>query len=178
MQIIASLDKIEKMQAPLALTIGTFDGMHLGHVFLIKKMQKLCGKTAVVTYSSHPLSALDSNQKPLQIYPLNRKLEIMAKLGIDLALVLPFREIMELSYDQFLGLLMQKLPISHLVLGSGAAFGKERGGTEEKVKAFGANQGFEVLYIEKLKSISSTQIRRCISANDLIAAEKMLGRPL
>lgn len=152
-----------------AISIGTFDGVHLGHLDLFSAMRRVAPKTALALFDKPP------HTPPLGILtPLPLKLSL---LPIDDVILLSFTpEFASLTYQQFLDLLHSKIPFTDLVLGQGAAFGKGREGTEEKVRRIA--KGFTPHYIPKTLPASSTTIRRALSRGDLATAEALLGRPV
>lgn len=156
-----------------AMTIGNFDGIHRGHQALLAKLQSYGVPTAVLTFAKHPLDYLRP-PAPKPIASLKEKLKLLAEQGIDCTVVIDFPQIVNTPFDQFLS----SLPLSHLVLGEGAAFGKNRAGTEPQVKAWGEKHGVQVEYIKKIDLISSSQIRAALAAGDLALAETLLGHPL
>jgi len=168
-QVIHSFDELP--DHPMAFTLGTFDGVHLGHQAIFSKLRSFGVPTCAITFKHHPLRLLRPNQAPLEITPLPLKLLL---LKTDFCLLLDFTpELASLTYEEFLN----RLPISHLVLGKGSFLGREKKGTEPVLRAWGAAKGVHVDYIEKLPGISSTEIRHAIQRADFAAAETMLGRP-
>lgn len=162
---------------PTALTIGTFDGVHLGHRARLEHMRSLSPHRTVLTFSNHPLSVLQGKSPPL-LTPLPFKLSLLESLGIDAALVLPFDETLRsLPFEEVLS----RIPLTHLVLSEGDAFGRDRQGHEKAVTRFAQERGFESLYLPKKSlgsaPISSSRIRALIEAGQLKEAESLLGRP-
>lgn len=180
MIIVKSLDDIPAFSGPLGLTIGSFDGVHLGHVYLLEQMGEKVKTRAVLTFENHPATVLKKTV-PSLICTLEHKLNLLEKEGVDLTIVLPFtQETALLSYDQFLNGIRKKYPFTHLFLGSGAAFGKGREGDEFKIKELGKKLGFEAHYISKFEKnhgpVSSGRIRTLIEKGDLQEASALLGR--
>lgn len=168
MQIYTSLGVIPK--AKVALTIGSFDGVHRGHKALITKLKSYGVPTAVLTFPIHPLHTLRP-PPPTPITTLKTKLRLLEQEGIDICIVIPFPEIVNTPFDQFLS----ALPLSHLLLGEGSAFGKNRQGTQKNVEAWGKQNNVHVEYMKKIEKISSSQVRAAIAAGDLTLAETLLG---
>ena len=168
MHIYTSLEQLPKTK--MALIIGTFDGVHRGHQALLKKLKSYGVPTGVLTFSTHPLQTLRP-PAPVPITSLPVKLQLLEKCGIDCAIVLPFPEIMNIPYDQFLNL----LPISHLLLGEGDAFGKNREGTRANIEAWGGKHHVHIEYMKKLDNISSSRIREAIKSGNFQLAETLLG---
>ncbi len=171
---------------PCVLTIGNFDGVHAGHQQILSRMREIAGKegtTVVLTFSNHPSQILSpSEAKPL-IYPKSLKISILDELGIDIIYCLEFTTALaELSYETFLERVHTIFPFDYLILGQGAALGKNRGGTTAKVKQLGESLGFKVEYLSKVQAanedISSGKIRTFIQEGHLKKAAELLGRPL
>ncbi len=168
MKIYTSLSDLPKEK--VALTIGSFDGVHKGHQALIAKLKSYGAPTAVLTFPIHPLQTLRP-PPPTAITTLETKLKLLEKQGIDYAIVIPFPSIVNTSFDQFLN----SLPLSHLLLGEGSTFGKNREGTQANVEAWGKLNHVHVEYMKKIEKISSSQIRAAIAAGNLALAETLLG---
>lgn len=174
--------EIPPLSTPFALTLGFFDGVHLGHKTLLDALQQKKIPSAVLTFSNHPGSLLASKEPPPLLTSTKHKLELLRLSGIDLVFLLPFtRELASLSFDEFLKKLHDKIPFSHLIHGKGDAFGRKRAGDEKAVKEFGQKMGFEAHYLEKHQEgnelISSSRIRTLVKQGDLATASRLLGRP-
>lgn len=161
-----------------ALTIGTFDGVHLGHQQLFKILSSLGSPTQAITFSNHPHDILNPTGAPLSLTPLPLKRSLLSAYGIEESVVIPFtQEIASLTYTEFLA----PYQIEHLVIGEDAAIGHGRLGTPEALRLLGLQRGFRVHVVPKLRregeQISSTKIRSLISKGDLLQAELLLGRP-
>lgn len=169
------------------LTIGAFDGIHLGHRVLIDRIkdlsQKENGISVVFTFSNHPLEALASYYAPEYLSLPDEKIKIFEELGIDI-LVMPVfnKSIANLSPQKFIEqILVEKLNVSGVVCGFDFKFGKGGKGNVEILKEFGSKHGFFVEVIEPFKIydqiISSTHIRELIKEGDVDIAAKYLTRP-
>jgi hypothetical protein len=157
-----------------AFTIGTFDGVHLGHQALIQKLKATGKPTAVLTFSAHPLKTLKPEIAPLLITPLPIKLMLLKEQGIALTIAIPFSaKFATTSFSQ----LLASLPLSHLILGEGSAFGYNREGSEKNVLLWGKENHVSIEYLEKTIPASSQKIREAIVTGDLALAEQLLGRP-
>lgn len=191
MQIVTSLEDakalhIQKNLSPVVLTIGNFEGVHLGHQALLKHVVELAnhsGKTStVVTFSNHPSQILRPVQQTNLLTTTDHKLELLENLGIDLVLLLPFTiEFSEQTAEQFLVNISAALPFYSLILGSDAHIGKNREGDRSTIAALATKMGFILDYFEDLNydglRISSSRIRNNIEKGDLNGAAKLLGRP-
>lgn len=173
-----SFDEIPALPSPIALTIGMFDGVHLGHQKIFQELKKY-GTTVVLTFSNHPSEVLRS-QKPSLLCSLDEKLRRLEKCSIDYAVVLPFtQELAAQPYDVFLRTLKKRLPFSTLVLGKGAAFGHKNRGDEAHVKLLEGKLEFKAVYLDKQISndqeISSKRIRELILSGQHEQASALLG---
>lgn len=162
-----------------SLTIGTFDGLHLGHQTIIRKMRELSSHTTLLTFLNHPAEIIKPELKaPKLLTPTPIKLSLLDKLGVDAVIVLPFtKEFAKTSYQE----LLNEFSLSHLVFGKGDYFGKNREGTEENVRRYAEGKNIFVEYLDKKlhegAPISSSRIRSLIKENRLEEASELLGRP-
>lgn len=159
-----------------ALTIGFFDGVHLGHQKLLKRLREHQHAT-ILTFSNHPLIVIKP-PAPQQLLPLDEKISLL-KPYADEVIVLPFSpEFASTSYDE----LLSQFKLTHLILGQGSVFGKNREGHEANVRKYAEAKGIVVEYIPKAffqnEPISSSRIRKAIAAGDLTLAHQLLGRKL
>lgn len=187
MQIIRNLKQIKTPLPPLALTIGNFDGVHLGHLEIVKQVKKIAKEknlaTAILTFEPHPIAFLRPERpKDFRINSLAQKLKIFAQEKIDYVIVLPFNKILsEISAQDFAKkILVQSLNIKHLSIGYDFTFGKNREGNfklleEESQKFnFGLN---EILPVKNHdQTFSSSIIRRLISEGKISQANEILGK--
>lgn len=159
----------------IALTIGMFDGVHLGHQHLIQKMRDLVGasgKIVVYTFSNHP------RNEPL-IMSKEVKEFVLSSFSVNHVKVLSFDPIfLQTPYDTFIDQIREEFPFDHLVMGQGARFGYKRLGGEEEVLILAKKLKFEATYLEKLPSISSSIIRSYLKSGNISEAEKLLGHPV
>lgn len=184
MQIVFDLDHIPLLSSPAVLTMGNFDGLHLGHLHLLQQLKTL-GPTApkvLITFSNHPAEVLKKQTPFSTLTTLEHKVSLFEKAGIDLLILLEFTpELAEQPYDLFIKNLLTRLPFSHLVLGENAQFGKNREGTMENVTLLGKELGFTPVYVPKFSLdntiVSSGKIRELIAENNLSLASQFLGRP-
>jgi len=185
MKIVHSFSEIPPFRKPCGLTLGAFDGIHLGHQHLIHRLrQKISpkGTLGILTFRNHPNHVLKNKAQPPLLCTFEHKIKLLEKLGVDMLIVLPFtEETAKQTYEQFLREIKQFFPFSFFVLGKGASFGKGREGDEPRIKALQNTMGFEVEYVEKLiyqqEAISSARVRESIQRGDFSSASAMLGRP-
>ncbi|MBI2675779.1 MAG: bifunctional riboflavin kinase/FAD synthetase [Candidatus Aenigmarchaeota archaeon] len=168
----------------LALTIGTFDGVHLGHRAVIRKLLETAKakkiKSAVLTFPIPPMNFLSSGRKKKLIIPFEKRAELLEKAGIDYVITVDFAEIMGLSAGEFIErLLAERLKAKAVVVSGKFMFGKKREGDMHLLKRLSKKYGFEAysVRIKKLsgKTISSTAIRQALEDGNIRAARGMLG---
>jgi len=185
MKVVSHIDQIPSLSGPIALTIGVFDGAHIGHQLIFKELHKHTrkeGTRVILTFSNHPTTLFTPEKPTSLITSLDHRLNLLESYGFDLAIVLPFDQALtNLPYDTFLHSLYTKLPFTHLVLGSDARFGKNRAGDPSAIQELGKELNFEAHYHPKenfhKEPISSGRIRKKLEEGDLKKVKKMLGRP-
>ncbi|WP_374666883.1 riboflavin biosynthesis protein RibF [Acinetobacter sp.] len=165
-----------------AVTIGNFDGVHLGHQAMVSQLKELAAqhslKTAVMIFEPQPLEFFKGYEAPPRISSLREKVEYLTELGVDYIVVAKFdNAFRSLSAEEFADLLKTKLNTQSLVLGEDHHFGKNRQGNSEFLR----NYGFHVTDLNNVEvsgeRVSSTLIRQTLQAGDLAHAAKLLGRP-
>jgi riboflavin kinase/FMN adenylyltransferase len=168
-------------------TVGTFDGVHRGHLDVLKKLTVRASNTGrtslLLTFDPHPLELLRPDRAPLLLTTRGEKLAALEHAGIDVVAILPFtRELSEHSAEEFVdGILRDRFRMSALLIGHDHGFGKGRAGDVETLRSLGRSRGFDVDVIPPVQTgdgepVSSTLIRRAIEAGDLGRAEEALGR--
>lgn len=173
------------------LTIGVFDGVHRGHAELIARAVK-SGRargvpTVLMTFDPHPMEVVFPGSHPAQLTTLTRRAELVEELGIDVFLVMPFTaDFMKLTPERYIHeLLVERLHVLDVVVGENFTFGKKAAGNVGTLRRAGERFGFAVesvsLVAEQHQSetvtFSSTYIRACVDAGDMVAAAEALGRP-
>jgi len=168
------------------LTIGNFDGVHLGHQRLLSrvttKAKALGLESIAVTFDPHPMRVLAGPHTPPFITLTGRKLELIAALGLDCALVLEFtREMAALDPEDFVKTyLVDGLNVKEMVIGYDYAFGRDRKGNFELLVKLGEKHGFRVERLGPViidgAVVSSTRIRDLIQAGKVWEARALLGR--
>jgi len=172
-----------------AVTIGTYDGVHIGHQAVIAETQRtaerLGVKTAVVTFDPHPASVIRPDTAPLILTGLEQKLELLEQAGVDTVMVVAFDSdrAAETSEDFVRNVLVDCMGAKAVVVGHDFHFGKGRTGNVDLLTEIGANDGFEVHGLQLLprpdgtiESVSSTAIRRALAGGDVVTAARLLGR--
>lgn len=170
---------------PCVVTVGFFDGMHIGHQHLFKKIQQIKtadGFSCVVSFSNHPKTVLKPDETIELINTNEQRIELIKKQKVDSLIFLPFTEkLKELSPDDFISLLLENLSFTDLVLGFDSTIGKDKEGDFELMKLLSKKFAFRLHRIEAIKigpsTVSSTLVRRKVKEGDFKTLEKLLNRP-
>lgn len=185
MKIIKQLPLKSPLDRPAIITIGNFDGMHLGHQMLLKRLANEAKKenkaSVVISYTNHPAEVLRPHIPICRICTLEQKTQLIEKLNIDLLVLLTFdKEFAAQSAEEFLTRLQTSIPYSQLILGWDATLGKDREGSKDTVRKLATQYHFKVDYLDQLltdhKPVSSTEIRKNLTQGNLKEIEHLLGR--
>jgi riboflavin kinase/FMN adenylyltransferase len=170
-----------------AVTIGAYDGVHLGHRALLGDLCERAAaaglSTVVVTFDRHPASVVRPESAPKQLTDLEQKVELLAECGIDRTLVVHFDEVRaaESAEDFVQEVLVEELSARLVVVGEDFHFGHGRRGNVELLRRCGAAAGFEVVGVgltgDGAAAVSSTRIRALLAEGDVEGAAALLGRP-
>jgi riboflavin kinase/FMN adenylyltransferase len=174
-------------EARPAVTLGNFDGVHVGHQAIMKKLKSrahdLSTTSVAVTFEPHPVSVLRPESAPGRIQTPEQKLETIATFGIDYLLVIPFTVAFSRKEpeDFVREVVHGKLRAAELVLGTNFRFGHGRSGGMDTLRSFGSQFGFTVLEVEPAlvegEMISTSRVRRILADGGAEKAAAMLGRP-
>lgn len=184
--IIKDTDLKEMNTSDNYIALGSFDGLHLGHLSLINKVcneaQKNGGKSIVYTFRNHPRAVLNKNDAPRLLMDNDEKAQILEDYGVDMVYFQEFNlEFMQMNPRQFIEFLIEKFNAKGLVVGFNYKFGYKNMGNTELLKELQKEYGFKLFIMEPFKYkdevISSTRIRRCIENGDIFEAYKMLSHP-
>lgn len=166
-------------------TIGAFDGVHLGHQFLIRNLvarAKETGRLAmVVTFHPHPVAVLRPDLPIRYLTTPGEKAVLMEQLSLDILAILPFdTQMARMSAAEFTGALVRHLRLRELWVGPDFALGRNREGDIATLRALGADLGFAVRAVEPFlldgEVVSSTRIRALLAQGDVRGATRLLGR--
>ena len=183
MQILRGLSSPDTQ--PVALTIGNFDGVHLGHQALLAELKLAAHarglQTAVVIFEPHPREFFTPEQAPARLTSLREKLQYFATLGIDRVHVCRFdARFAQMTATDFIKSLHEQLSASFVLIGDDFRFGKGRIGDFALMEKAAAVQGFEVKAMHSVVHdgirISSTAVRAALAAGQLRTAQRYLGR--
>ena len=172
---------------PTVLTLGVFDGLHIGHQRIMETVV-VQAKAAVavptaITFDPHPRAVLHPESAPPLLQTLDQRLANFEVLGIEQAIVIPFTvEFSQQPAEDFLShIIRDRLHAKEVYLGKGFAFGKGRGGNIELLRQKSAELGFVADEVEEVKlrgiRVSSSAIRRLLGEGSVNLARRMLGRP-
>jgi len=175
-----------KPEKDTLLTIGVFDGVHLGHKYLLSQLTKQAKEqdliSGVVTFDRHPHEVLAPQTKLPFLTDLAQRINLLKNEGIDAILTLPFtRELAQLSSRQFVSLLKKYLRMRGMVIGADFALGQNREGNADVLRSLGQDMGFSVTVIPPImingEVVSSTTIRNALADGDMKRVSNLIGRP-
>ena len=169
------------------LTIGNFDGVHLGHRALLEQLTRTARAeglpAAVLTFEPHPREFFDPANAPARLTTLREKLELLGEYGVDLVTIARFNAAFAaLSAAQFIEqVLIDSLKVRHLIIGDDFRFGARRAGDFALLQQVGAARGFRVEAMASVVAaatrVSSSAVREALAAGDMERAAVLLGRP-
>lgn len=167
------------------LTVGVFDGVHLGHQHLLRSLVKEGVKshlsTGVITFQNHPMEILVPGTLVPSITTIGKQVELIQELGVDFVIPTTFTsEISKMTAKEFILELQNNLRMKKLVIGPDFALGHRRNGTSEILRDMGEVSGFSVITVEPFlldkKAVNSTAIRNAITKGEIRIATSLLGR--
>ena len=192
MQIYRDLREAH-LPGPTYLTIGNFDGIHLGHQALLRTLleqarQDPSGRalSALLTFDPHPVTVLRPGTEHAILTTPEERMELAGALGVQVGIIQPFTlELAQLEAREFVGLLKRHLGLAGLVTGPDFALGKGRSGTLDVLRALGQEMGFRVTVVQPVTvtgedgqphEVRSFHIRQLLRQGDVTSATRMLGR--
>lgn len=187
MKIYHNLSEFKKLKNAV-VTIGTFDGVHIGHQKIITQLTSNAkdanAETVILTFFPHPRMIIDpENQDLKMISTINEKIAMMEQLGVDHFIITPFtRDFSNQSAADYIkNILVEKIGTKHIIIGYDHRFGKNRSGDLQDLKLAGKDFGFTVEEIAEQDirdvAVSSSKIREAILAGDVSLAADYLGYP-
>ena len=188
MRVITGLHALTVLPRRSVVTIGMFDGVHLGHQRLINTAVTLAKRSraasVVVTFHPDPQQILDPAHAPRSMMPLEDRVRLISALGVDLVWVIPFTPAFsKRSAERFVEeILVERLHAVCVVVGTTFMFGNERRGTLKLLQGLGRQYRMRVLVVAPVRRggelVSSSRIRRLIESGELEEAHRLLGRPV
>lgn len=186
MKVLVGLEEVRERFVHPVLTIGNFDGVHLGHQALFAQAvdlaQQAGGTSLAMTFEPHPMRVLRPAVNLPLITPLVQKIRLIERSGIDILVCVRFdQDFARLSADDFVDkLLWGRLRVAEVVVGYDFAFGRKGLGDADLLAAKGRHLGFEVHMVGPVlvdgRPVSSTRVRQTVSDCDLAGARRLLGR--
>jgi riboflavin kinase/FMN adenylyltransferase len=184
MEVVEGIDALRPEQGPTFVVVGVFDGMHLGHAYLLDHLVAEAGRRrsrpTVITFDHHPDEILRGTAPALLLDPQER-LERLEAAGVTVTVVQHFDDALRRTpYDAFVERIRSRLTLTGVLMTPDAAFGFERRGTPLTLAALGARDGFEVVVVPPFTidghEVRSSEIRAAITAGDIDRASRLLGR--
>ncbi len=184
MQIEEEFAKLSPEKDTL-LTIGVFDGVHLGHKYLISQLTEQAKQqnllSGVITFGQHPQQVLSPQTKLPFLTDLDQRAALLKSEGVEVIIILPFtHELAQLSAYQFVSLLKKYLRMQGLVIGPDFALGRTREGNINALRTLGQDMNFTVTVIQPImingEVVSSTAIRKALADGDMKKAVNLTGR--
>jgi riboflavin kinase/FMN adenylyltransferase len=171
---------------PAALTVGSFDGVHVGHRVVLGRVAEAARDggllSAWITFDPHPRCVLDPANCPQQLTTLEERAAQVEPLGLDHAIVLEFdRELASLSAQDFMDRLRASVDVRRLVVGYDFALGRGRAGTVSWLREYGLEHGYELEVVRAVglggEEVHSSEVRRLVTLGEVERAGRLLGRP-
>ena len=176
-----------RTETPIALTIGNFDGVHVGHQAMLTRLKDTASRlglpACVMTFEPHPREFFSPNQAPARLTSLREKLKLLIQAEVECIHVYRFNDdFARISAEEFITrILNQELSVRWLLVGDDFRFGARRAGDFAMLQAFSAANGFTVEAMPSVnidgRRVSSTAVRQALAHGDLNTARKLLGRP-
>jgi len=187
MQLIRGLHNLDEQHKGCALTIGNFDGVHLGHLQILNNLKKAAEErnlsSCIMSFEPLPQEYFSVDSAPARLYRLREKWCALERTQVDYFLCCKFnKSLASLSADEFIQeILLNKLNVKYLLVGDDFRFGNKRCGDFNKLKQAGEKYGFEVYNSDSMcfknERVSSTRIREALQSDQLDAAAELMSRP-
>ena len=185
MRIFHDLSNLPKYENTI-LTLGIFDGVHLGHKKIFEKLKKKAALTncrnLVITFSPHPRNVISGKREIMLLTTTEEKIKLFEEFGIENLLILNFtKEFSQQSSEMFFkDYIIEKIGIKEIIVGYDHHFGKGRSGDVNTLRKMGIEFGFDVTTVEPFKindeAVNSTKIRKALSEGNIKTANAFLGR--
>lgn len=185
MEVFNDLDSMPKLQNPV-VTMGSFDGVHLGHRQLFaevrKEAKRIGGVSVAITFNPHPQAVLHPNTDFFQIYSLEENIQLIEEEGIDYLLVIPFtKEFSQISSEDFFkNVIVEKIGAKSVVMGPNHSFGRNRSGRRDTIAKLCTENNISLIEVPELTiqgvKVHSAHIRKLIANNNWDIAAELLGK--
>jgi riboflavin kinase/FMN adenylyltransferase len=164
----------------LSLALGTFDGLHIGHMALIEAAKNGPGQSAVFTFDSVPMELFSADGRPLRLFTMEEKTDAIRRSGVDYLCAVHFDKAMaSIRHETFVEIIRSAFCPERIVVGYNFTYGKRAQGNAETLQIAGETMGFEVSVIPPVivegEPVSSTRIRECLAAGSVERANRLLG---
>jgi len=186
MEIILGLDRLKRPLINPVVTLGNFDGVHLGHQKILERVKeeasRFHGESVVITFEPHPLKVLSPRNCPPLLTPFRKKMIFIEKTGIEIVLCIEFsRSFSQVSSYEFIkNILVDNLKVRKIIVGYNYRFGRHHEGDIETLKSLSQHFDVEIEVVEALRigdmAVSSSKIRELIKEGEVENAAKLLGR--
>lgn len=184
MEVVTGVDALRPSHGRIFAVIGVFDGLHRGHIYLldhlVREAQAREAHPCVITFDHHPDEVLTGTAPPLLLHP-DERVTRLGEAGVDVTVIQHFDDaVRRTTYDDFIATIRAGTDLAGLLMTPDAAFGYQRAGTPDAVRALGERVGFDLVVVEPFEidgaAVRSSDIRSAIERGDLAAAERLLGR--
>ncbi|HSL75955.1 MAG TPA: FAD synthetase family protein [Candidatus Limnocylindrales bacterium] len=185
MDVLTGVAALQPAHGPIFAVIGVFDGLHRGHVYLLDHLVREAlarhAHPCVITFDHHPDEVLTGSAPPLLLHP-DERVARLGDAGVAVTVVQHFDDaVRHTAYDDFVGTIRAGTDLAGLLMTPDAAFGYQRAGTPDAVRALGEREGFDLVVVDPLeidgRAVRSSDIRSAIERGDLATAGRLLGRP-
>ena len=183
MEVIYGLENV-KREPTSAVSVGSFDGIHLGHQRILKRMRATESIVTILSFDPHPQRVLQSRvSTPQLLTAFDERSELFERLGVDRLIIVKFNsEFAQLAPEEFVEQILVKIVgMSYIFVGPTHGFGRDRKGDVELLRKLGEKRNFKVEVVDGVmrfsQNVSSSRIRRSLTAGDVLTAWRCLGRP-
>ena len=178
---VITLDEAKKLRFErLSLALGTFDGLHVGHMALIEAAKNGDSQSAVFTFDSIPMELFSADPRPMRLFTMEEKIEAMRRAGVDYLCAMHFdKAVAGIRHEAFIKMIYNAFTPKRVVAGYNFTYGWHAKGNAETLQEAGRRLGFEVCIVPPVivegEPVSSTRIRECLAAGSVGRANKLLG---
>ena len=182
--LVHAVEGLRPEHGPLFAVIGVFDGIHLGHRYLLSclvdEAHGRAARPAVITFDSHPDEILVGAAPPVLLDPAER-IRLLGQAGVEVVVIQHFdAALRSTEYDEFVHRITSRTRLAGILMTPDAAFGHDRRGTPDAIRALGEEDGFDLVVVPPFalegRSVRSSDVRSAIGEGDFEAAERLLGR--